>query len=561
VSLAGLLLATQVATASAPEIEAALLRARAAVDGYARRHLAEAGVPGIALAVTDRSGLLQAGVYGSSDARSRDPLTNATLFPIGSISKAFTAVLLLQLQDEGRFDPRLPVARYLPWFRTAGQASLTAHQLLTHTADIPRDRDDIPSGPYQAFALRERPPGNTRDRFWYSNVGYQVLGQVAEAIGGQPLPRLLHARVLDPLAMSMSEPAITGDLRLRMAVGHVPQFDDRPAPPLGPLVPATWIDYGSGDGGVAATASDLAAFARLLLNRGQGPKGRLLSEAAFARLLEPVVLVSGAGDTAVHYAYGLQVSQAEGRSVFAHTGGMVGHTAVMIGDLTAGVAVVALANVARAGYRPREVAEYALAAHVAALAGRLPPPAPASDPWAVEGVSDYVGHYAADGGWTFDVVAESNRLLLVADGRRSPLLPQGKDRFLADRPELALFLLDFGRDAAGAVVEAFHGGDWFPGARYTGRRSFQHPPEWDFYVGHYRASQAFANNFRVVLRKGRLLLVWPEGTEEALAAAGPGGAFRVGERTPERITFDSVVSGRALRATLSGCAYYRVFTP
>ena len=40
-----------------------------------------------------------------------------------------------------------------------------------------------------------------------------------------------------------------------------------------------------------------------------------------------------------------------------------------------------------------------------------------------------------------------------------------------------------------------------------------------------------------------------------------GGAFRVGERTPERISFDSVVSGRALRATLSGCAYYRVFTP
>ena len=110
-------------------------------------------------------------------------------------------------------------------------------------------------------------------------------------------------------------------------------------------------------------------------------------------------------------------------------------------------------------------------------------------------------------------------------------------------------------------VEAFHGGEWFPGSRYAGRRTFQHPPEWAFYVGHYRASQAFASNFRVVLRKGRLLLVWPEGTEEPLAAAGPGGAFRVGERTPERITFDSVVSGRALRATLSGCAYYRVFTP
>ncbi|MFC1937944.1 serine hydrolase, partial [Chloroflexota bacterium] len=69
-------------------------------------------------------------------------------------------------------------------------------------------------------------------------------------------------------------------------------------------------------------------------------------------------------------------------------------------------------------------------------------------------------------------------------------------------------------------------------------------------------------NFRVVLRKGVLALVFPSGGSESLIPLG-GGFFRIGEdhRSPETLRFDAVVEGRALRADYSGCPYYRTFTP
>jgi hypothetical protein len=81
-------------------------------------------------------------------------------------------------------------------------------------------------------------------------------------------------------------------------------------------------------------------------------------------------------------------------------------------------------------------------------------------------------------------------------------------------------------------------------------------------VGHYRSHNPWLSNFRVVLRKGALALIRPTGSEEPLIPLA-GGVFRIGdeERSPDRIRFDTVLDGRALRADLSGCPYYRTFTP
>jgi hypothetical protein len=99
-----------------------------------------------------------------------------------------------------------------------------------------------------------------------------------------------------------------------------------------------------------------------------------------------------------------------------------------------------------------------------------------------------------------------------------------------------------------------------------------HPPGWEAYPGHYRAHNPWQTNFRVLLRGGTLLLVWPEGgeiplvpTSEAADGSRPAeaaGELRLGtEPTPERIRFDQIADGKALRATLSACEYYRFFVP
>ena len=119
----------------------------------------------------------------------------------------------------------------------------------------------------------------------------------------------------------------------------------------------------------------------------------------------------------------------------------------------------------------------------------------------------------------------------------------------------------------GDVVELFHGAGWYVNDRYQGPTSFDTPPEWDAFPGHYRAHNPWATNFRVVRRKGQLWLVFPVAPdgfedEQPLVPLGDG-SFRAGadETSPERVRFDVVVDGKALRAVLSDGVYERDFTP
>jgi hypothetical protein len=103
-------------------------------------------------------------------------------------------------------------------------------------------------------------------------------------------------------------------------------------------------------------------------------------------------------------------------------------------------------------------------------------------------------------------------------------------------------------------VEVAHGGNWYAGALHRGPRQFDSPAAWAGFAGHYRSPIPWYNNFRVVIRRGVLLLVSPEGLEELLMPVKEPGRFRIGGAadSAEEIVFDTVVSGRALRATLSG---------
>jgi hypothetical protein len=111
------------------------------------------------------------------------------------------------------------------------------------------------------------------------------------------------------------------------------------------------------------------------------------------------------------------------------------------------------------------------------------------------------------------------------------------------------------------VVELTHGGDWYATDAYEGARAFATPPEWTAYAGHYRSWNPWISNFRIVARKGQLWQIYPAGYEYPLTPDGSG--FRLGEEqeSPERIEFDTVVEGEALRARMAGGAdYYRFFT-
>lgn len=522
------------------------------LEQFVKQFMAETGTPGVAVALTDREKLLDVLTCGYADVATKKPVTPDTLFQIGSISKSFTAVALMQQSDLGRFRAHSPIADYLPWFQVKSDyEAITAHHCLTHTAGLPNGRYDIPDSMFQVLSLRDVeipfPPG----QHWiYSNLGYAVLTYVLESVSGQSYASVIQQGILQPLGMTASEPVTTNDTRRRLAVGYEHFFDDRPEHKSYPLVPARWVELRSGAGSVSSTARDMTAYLRMLLNRGQGPYGRILSDDAFAQLIQRTVK-----NPLGHYGYGLNVIEQNGCTYLAHNGNSLGYGAWMIGDLTNGLGVVVLLNSPARGYVVRNFAYSVLRAN---CLGEEFPVIPASqDPFAVPQAADYAGVYEA-GSRSMELSEQDGHLLLLAAGQQVPLESRGQDLFFANHPNYSKFLLRFSRNDQGQVVEAFHGPDWYRNARYHGPATFDYPPEWGAFPGHYRTQHPWWNNFWIVLRKGELVLIHPFTGEQPLRPLEDG-QFLVGEHgwSPERVRFDTLLNGQALRLSYSGCDYFR----
>ena len=521
------------------------------------RKMRETNAPGVAVAITDREKLLRQACYGYANLSARTPIAPEHLFEIASIGKSFTAIALMQQHQAGRLDLHAPVSNYLPWFEIQSKCEpITTHHLLSHTAGITAGSDLAPHGLYKVYHLRQMeaasPPG---ERFHYCNVGYQALGFLLEEMLGVPYPEILQTQILDPLEMTATHPALTFETRKHTAWGYRSLYDDRPFHPNHPLIPVAWYEFGTAEGSPASTAGDMATYVRMLLNRGHGPQGRILSEESFELMIEPVIREMGD----IFYGYGLEITEVEEHTVIGHTGGGSASRSAILADMDEGLGVVVLVNAAISVHL--DIAQFALKLLGAATHNQeMPPLPPLADPTEIDNAADYAGTYHL-GDETIHLLAEGKRLVLQYGSERVVLERRGKDSFFAGHPDLSLFLLHCRRDREGQVVEVFHGPDWYVGDRYHGPTAFDHPPEWAAYAGHYRSHNFWIPTFRVVLRKGALVLIEPGGEEQPLSPLGEA-AFRVGqeEHSPERIRFDAIVNGRALQAHISGCDYYRTFT-
>lgn len=528
--------------------------ALARLDEFIAAHMADVGAPGMTLALATRDGLLRASSYGFADAKAGRRVMPETLFEIGSISKSFVALALMQMREEGKFDPAKPITAYLPWLKIESKfAPITGHHLLSHTSGLP---DGVPLallGPDQPL-WTGYPPG---EHFAYSNIGYDLLGLVLASLDKQPMAAVLRRRVMDPVGMPATEPIIANSARPRMAIGYGPVHDDRPFPRRGQLAEAPWVEFAEGAGSVASTATDMGAYLTMLINRGKGKRARVIGEEAFGKFVMPVTKAPFRGEDA-NYAYGLWVNDVEGHTYLRHTGGMVAFSSALHVDLQSGIGAFASVNANLSGYRPVLVARYALDLLRATQDGKDLPPMPAMSPAPdlVQNAGDYAGAYTSSDGKKLTLVAEGTKLILVHDGKRIALERAGANSFFVKHPDFELFTLDFGR-TQNVVVEAFFGATWFTNERYAGPKTFDYPPAWDAYIGHYRNDSPWFGSTRVMLRKGKLI------ADGAPLTPIGDGSFRLGAEdwSPERVGFAHVIDGRAQRMKVSGVEFYRTSTP
>ncbi len=401
------------------------------------------GTPGMVLGITDKGRTIFTAAKGFSDMTSARPMSIDYLFQIGSVSKSFTCIALLQLAEQGALDIHKPVREYLPWLSIRSKHSdITLHHLMTHTAGIVIGSDATPVGWTEALGLNDTEatcePGTY---FHYSNSGYKVIGLVLETVTGKPYGTIIREGILEGAGMRSTEPVITNDIRGRHAVAHQPMHDDRPFRRGSALYPAPWFESDTADGTVCAPVEDMLAYIRVLLNRGEGPWGRVMSADSFRSMTTPYIKP----DDGLHsggYGYGLNIESVEGHTYIGHQGGMVGYYTSMLMDMDSGMGVMVMVN---GPGEPEEVARFAMDALRRSSGGKPLPDKPSEeDAYRTPNASDYVGTYLGPHG-RLEVVERSGTLKIITDDHEHAIELRERDSFLIDGPGFDLFLLEFER--------------------------------------------------------------------------------------------------------------------
>jgi CubicO group peptidase (beta-lactamase class C family) len=294
---------------------------------------AEGRTPSLVAAVQRQGRIVWNGSRSCVDGHAPD---SDTQFRIGSLTKAFTAVLVLRLRDEGLLDLDDPLDKHLPG---TGVGGVTILQLLGHSAGLSAEspapwweRTPGTLRPELADVLGEQtrmhPPGR---RHHYSNPGYSVLGALIEAVRGASWAEVLQREILEPLGMRRTStqpqaPHAGGWAVHPWADALLPE----PAEDLGLMAPA---------GQLWSTTADLLRFAAFLVEGDD----RVLGAASVEEMRAPSApSKSGPGEGA--YGLGLQVVQQSGRTLLGHTGSLPGFLATLWFSIEDDVAVVVLTN-------------------------------------------------------------------------------------------------------------------------------------------------------------------------------------------------------------------------
>lgn len=510
------------------------------------------GGPGIAIGINDRERLLGVVVHGYADLKTKQPVTADTKFAIGSISKSFTAVALLQMMDANKFDPAAPVSRYLPQFRVNTKyPEITGRSVLNHTSGLPNYLPHLSSMRYVLYALHDFEPTYAPGEHWeYSNTGYQILGYVAERIDGSSFPSLLERRVLDPLGMNATDPQMDDGVRQSLAISYERWPYD------GSYVEANWFPYTAADGGIASTTADMGAYVRFMLNRGATPKGRILSPSAFEAFITPAL---------EDYAYGVQSSKTAGRTVIGHGGSIYGFNSYIEAHLDEGFALTFLSN----GRLDSELVGKVIGIASTALGGNGQPASyrsfvnpPAQD---FNDTSRYEGTYRRQDGarLVFGKAQGGGLSVERSAGKPAKLARMGKDIYGAVEEGAYLFFGDSKQPERGAL-EVSHGADWYTKDGTDANAKLQVPAEYRAYVGRYRNHSDEGPEVRVFVRRGQLMVTPVSSTSQAtaLVAIGPG-TFRLASpaHSPEKYVFDTLDDGVTLRLQITGVPLYRMDVP
>jgi CubicO group peptidase (beta-lactamase class C family) len=398
-----------------------------------------------------------------------------SLFQIGSITKVWTATLVMMLVEEGVLDLDEPVVTYLPDFKVADAdvtARVTLRDLLSHRSGIGGDhildtgRGDDVLERYVATCAdigQEHDLGATMS---YCNTGFSIIGRVIEQVTGKTWDRVLRRRLIRPLGLTHTNTLAEEAILFRTAAGHVKvpgQEDEQVAP--------TWVlPRSAGPAGlINASAGDLLTFGRLHLDEGRAADGtQLLSPGSVKQMQEAQIDVPDPYTLGNQWGLGWILFSWDGHGGYGHDGSTIGQRAYLRVFPDARLAVCLLTNGGSSGSAFR-----ALCREIAQdRAGVTMPPLPAAPatPPAID-LSRYEGTFGRlnvdaelrrDGDVLQGTIRQSGPLAeaLPEEGRvqKIRIVPVDREVFLVSMPDLTEPMPMVFFDFDGDTPQRFHFG-------------------------------------------------------------------------------------------------------
>jgi D-alanyl-D-alanine carboxypeptidase len=519
-------------------------------------------VPGGVITFADREGVLTEQPFGYCDRERKIAMTNEKLFEIGSISKFFTALVVLELVNDGTLRLDRTLKELLPWLEFEFDATtVTLRELLNHTAGFALGSDALPDDAAEVFNSRSFAPRRGENSFRYSNVGYLLLGEIVRTATGQRCSKIVNDRWLPGLGMTSALGEVRHIDRPLLAKGYWTANPDRPWVPSDPLEPAVWFELESSTGNVVASGEDMAALISAIINASSGEeRGGPLTTDLFSQAIgdlapsgEPIYLLEGmAAVESSRYGYGINVELIDGHTCVSHGGGMVGYSTFMLVDCNLQVGVSVLTN-ANGNSLASHLLARALLAQLRTALQKQEPQSLTFDTQVRELPDRALGDFADFEGDVITFTQTSNYCAVHYQGRTGDIFQLQNGRYVTNHPDLRRFHLDF--------VEG-QSTQWHHGPRVFGEGSAPSPA--DPLCGHYRSYSPWYPEFRIYSRQGKLFLAPGDGIEAShgesqLVLIGPS-EFRIGEseESPERLRLGAERLGEVIAVNRDGCWYSRV---
>jgi CubicO group peptidase (beta-lactamase class C family)/D-alanyl-D-alanine dipeptidase len=406
------------------------------LEAFITREMTEKDLPAVSIALVDDQKIVWSKGFGFADPDAKIPASAETVYRVGSISKLFTDIAIMQLAEQGKLDIDAPVTKYLPDLhpKNSFEKEITLRQLMSHRSGLVREPPvgnyfdpDEPTLAETIASLNDtRLIYQPETRTKYSNAGIAVAGYVLEKTQGEPFAEYLKKSVLDPLAMEQSSFEPSPEINEHLAKAYMWTMDGR-------VFPAPTFQLGiSPAGSMYTTVEDLGRFMSAVFAEGNGVRGKMLSPESLEKMWTPQYARPG---QKTGFGLGFGISEMNGHRKIGHGGAIYGFASQlsMLPDDKLGVIVVTTKDAANAV--TSRIADTALEAMLAVREGRAinaPEPTREID---LATAQKLAGRYISDDGESFDITLNAaNRLVFLRStgGFPAELRAASNDKLVTD---------------------------------------------------------------------------------------------------------------------------------